>query len=280
MSRRHYNTYNNIILDNLIVDLLVDIREGEQGVNRHLARLNRRNMPNYTANYMRLMVDWGDGVVETVDISPLVNDTNVHTASQSLYHVYTNVGKYNVSIRQLTSYVLTRPRWFTFTPPNQTTPEIRVEEIKRFIFNGTDCYQLTGGSITPPALTTLNNVWLQDVTNIQQAFSALTNLQVFDIELLKRIKGLVNMNRAFASIKYPIDFNEFIDGADFSQLENAKQAFYMSINMFGQGMLFVNAPKSPSWNENLEWIYHPAQSCFEYCTNLTDYAQLPYQYKG
>lgn len=71
MSRRHYNLYNNMIEGNLNIDLVVRVEADNVGKVLHLCRMNRRNMPNNSATYCRIQVDWGDGVVETVDVTQL-----------------------------------------------------------------------------------------------------------------------------------------------------------------------------------------------------------------
>jgi len=276
MARRHYSTFNNIVTDNLGLEILVRVEDGEEGTLRHLLRMNRRQMPNSTTiNYMRLEVDWGDGTIETIDITPLY--TNSSLQPTSLTHTYISAGDYTVRINQLTDNLRSRPYWITFTTPSSLYKELRVIEIRKFIFNGISIKSLIGGNINPNTLRKFNNIHMYEVQDIQSAIAITSSLfEKLDIKGIVNslVLPITNMKSAFKLYKYNFNLNELTDSFDLSQVTDVTSAFAGCQNMIGTGQSFID--RLPS---GIKGNPYYAAYLFQDCKNLSDYDIIDELYK-
>lgn len=275
MARRHYSTYNNVITDNLGLEILVRVEDGEQGTVRHLLRMNRRNYNNPFVSYLRLEVDWGDGNIETVDITPLY--TNSSLQPTSLTHTYTNAGDYTVRINQLSDNQRTRPYWITFTTPSSIYKELRVIEIRKFIFNGVSIKSLIGGNINPNTLRKFYNIYMYEVQDLQSSFSITSSLfEKLDIKGIANslVLPITNMYSAFRLYKYPFDLNGLTDNLNVTQVTDVTSAFAGCQNMTGTGQTFIDKlPSGVKGNPNY------AAYLFQDCKGLSDYNTIDELYK-
>jgi len=263
-----------MIEGNLNIDLEVSVSADNVGKLLHLGRMNRRNMTGTNIAYCRILVDWGDGTVETVDVTPLYTNTGLQPTSFT--HTYTAEGTYLVSLSQISDKSLVRPYWFTFTKPSGTYVELPIVKVNRFNFNGISIKSLFGGSVNPLSVTHILNINIPDVNDLNSAFSGSSKFQELDIKGLSKITvPILDLKSAFRIHKnYVFDLNQLSDNWDISQVTDVTLAFSGNQSMTGTGQTFID--RLPSGVAGNEYV---SAYLFENCKSLSDYDSIDNIYK-